>query len=112
MNTNILPRNAGRFESFCDLREESPTNYAWIGPNSALQRKAADCLTFLMKSGKPLLGALRAWAAGIIYAVANLNRFPCGVDGVLDAEFAAFFGMSMTTIRNRAAQIDTLYTIN
>jgi hypothetical protein len=37
--------------------------------------------------------------------VANLYRRACGVPGLLNCEFEAFFAVSMGTVRRRAAQV-------
>lgn len=70
-----------------------------------LQKRVAKALRFLLASGEPLLGKPAGWAAGIVYALANDGRFPCGVPGVLNADIEEFFGVSMGTIRKRAAHV-------
>ena len=74
-------------------------------PDSALQKCAAKAMRFLEAHEKPLTGKPEGWAAGIIYALANLDRQACGVPGLLNSEFAEFFGVSMGTIRKRAASV-------
>src|ERR1700722_12951076 len=74
-------------------------------PDSALQKRTAKALRFLQAHDKPLTGKPEAWAAGIIYALTNQGRHPCGVPGILNSEFAEFFGVTMGTIRKRAADV-------
>jgi hypothetical protein len=74
-------------------------------PNPALNTRAAKALRLLAAIGAPLGGKPEAWAAGTIYAVANIDRQPCGVPGVLNSDFTAFFGVSMEAIRRRAAEV-------
>jgi len=52
-----------------------------------------------------------SWAVGVIYAVANLDRQACGVPGLLNSDFTAFFGASMTAVGRRAAMIVHRLTI-
>lgn len=73
--------------------------------HSALEKSAGKALRVLLASGKPLLGKPAGWAAGIVYAMANDGRYPCGVPGVLNADVEDFFGVSIGTIRKRAAQV-------
>lgn len=54
--------------------------------------------------------SIAAGAAGIIYAVNNDGRFPCGVPGVLNSEFEQFMGGTMSTIRYRTARVAELFT--
>ncbi len=77
-------------------------------PNVAVQKRVLKALRFLTADNKPLGGEPEGWAAGIIYAVANRDRQACGVPGLLNSEFEAIFGVSMGTIRRRAAQIAEL----
>lgn len=70
----------------------------------ALQKRALKAMRFLAVSDKPLAGKPEGWAAGIIYAEANRDRQACGVPGLLNSEFEDFFGVSITTIRKRAAE--------
>lgn len=77
-------------------------------PDPALQDRAMRALRFLRCGDKPLEGKAEGWAAGIIYAVANQYRQACGVPGVLNREFEAIMGVSMSTIRLRAAQVQRL----
>ena len=77
-------------------------------PDPAMQARALKALRFLAACNKPLLGKPEGWAAGIIYALFNRYRRACGVPGLLNSEFEAFFHVSMGTIRKRAAQVEGL----
>jgi hypothetical protein len=79
-------------------------------PDAELEKHALRALRFLRCSEKPLGGKPEGWAAGIIYAVANQDRQACGVPGVLNSEFEAIMGVSMSTVRLRAAQVQRLWT--
>lgn len=74
--------------------------------DAAMQKRALKALRFLTACDKPLLGKPEGWAAGIIYALATRDRRACGVPGVLNSDFEQFFGVSLGTIRKRAAQIE------
>ena len=74
-------------------------------PDVALQQRAMMALRFLASDATMLVGKPEGWAAGIVYAVANLYRRACGVPGLLNSEFEAFFAVSMGTVRRRAAQV-------
>jgi hypothetical protein len=74
-------------------------------PNPVLEERAMKALDFLAKVKKPLAGKPEGWAAGMIYAVANLDRQACGVPGLLNSEFIEFFNVSMETVRKRAANV-------
>ncbi len=74
-------------------------------PDAATQERVNKTLRLLRASEKPLQGKAQGWAAGIIYFAATDGRFPCGVPGVLNAEFAEFMGVSMETARDRAARV-------
>jgi hypothetical protein len=75
-------------------------------PDPATQRRAMKVLRFLGTGGDPLSGKPGGWAGGIIYALATRGRRPCGVQGFLNTEFELFFGVSMDTVRRRAAQVE------
>ena len=83
-----------------------------VHPDAALQKRALRALRFLRVSDEPLAGKAEGWAAGIIYAVANRDRMACGVPGVLNSEFEAMMGVSMSTARTRAAQVERLITFD
>ena len=69
------------------------------------RERALKALQFVVADRKKLSGAPAGWAAGIIYALANRGCYPCGVPELLNSDFEAFFGVSMSTIRKRAAQV-------
>ena len=79
--------------------------------DAAMQKSALKALRFLTACDKPLSGKPGGWAAGIIYALANRGRRACGVPGVLNSDFEQFFGVTMGTIRKRAAQIEDLLAL-
>ncbi len=76
--------------------------------DDALQKQSLKALRFLMANDRPLLGKPAGWAAGIVYASANRYRNACGVPGLLNKDLEEFFGVTMGTIRNRAARVNTL----
>ncbi len=79
--------------------------------DAAMQKRAMKALRFLAACDKPLVGKPEGWAAGIIYALATRGRRAYGVPGVLNSDFEQFFGISMGTIRKRAAQIEELLAL-
>ncbi|MEW6199180.1 MAG: hypothetical protein AB1601_11045 [Planctomycetota bacterium] len=80
-------------------------------PDAATQQRALKALRLLAACEKPLPGKPEGWAAGIIYGLANRDRRACGVPGLLNREVEALFGVSMGTIRKRAAQIERLLAV-
>ena len=74
--------------------------------DAKLQKAAMKALRFLAASDEPMRGKPEGWAAGIVYALANRDRQACGVPWMLDAEFEEFFGVTMSTVYKRAAQVD------
>lgn len=80
-------------------------------PDAAKQNRARKVLRLLQACGKPLAGKPEGWAAGIIYGLANRDRRACGVPGLLNSEVEVLFGVSMGTIRKRAAQIERLLAV-
>ena len=74
--------------------------------DGALRKRSLKALRFLMACDEPLLGKPGGWAAGIVYALANRYRVPCGVPGLLNKEAEEFFGVTMGTIRERAVRVD------
>jgi len=72
----------------------------------AMQKSAMKTLRFLVAGDESMGGKPEGWAAGIIYALANRDRRACGVPGMLNAEVEQFFGVTMNTIRRRAAQVN------
>jgi len=90
------------FESNC--REHLDRFFAAY-PNAALEKQTHKALRLLRASEKPLQGKPEGWAAGIIYAVANDGGIPCGVPDILNADFERFMGVTMSTVRTRAARV-------
>lgn len=80
-------------------------------PDAVTQRRALKALRLIIACEKPLRGKPEGWAAGIIYSLANRDRRACGVPGLLNSEVEARFGVSMGTIRKRAAQIERLLAV-
>lgn len=79
-------------------------------PDAAMQQRAHKALRLLRAREKPLKGNTNGWAAGIIYAVTNDGRFPCGVPGVLNSDFVKMMNVSMETTRRRAAVVREMFT--
>jgi hypothetical protein len=77
-------------------------------PNAALEKQSHKALRLLRACEKPLQGKPEGWAAGIIYAVATDGRIPCGVPDILNADFERFMGVTMSTVRTRAARAKEL----
>jgi len=73
--------------------------------DTVMQKSAMKALRFLVAGDEPMGGKPEGWAVGIIYALANRDRRACGVPGMLNAEVEQFFGVTMNTIRRRAAQV-------
>ena len=71
-----------------------------------MHKAAMKALRFLAADDEPMRGKPEGWAAGIVYALANRDRRACGVPWMLNAEFEEFFGVTMSTIRKRAAQVE------
>ena len=74
--------------------------------DTSMQKDAMKPLRLLAAGDDPLSGKPEGWAAGIIYALATRGRRAGGVPGILNADFEQFFGVSMSTIRTRAAQVE------
>lgn len=87
-------RCSTEIELFCEDRSDALTS-------AQTQR----ILRLLKGSDTKLRGNASGWAAGIIYYLANRDRIPCGVPGLLNSEFTAFFKVSMKTVRRRAAAV-------
>ena len=77
-------------------------------PDATLQGRAMKALRMLRASEKPLKGKSEGRVAGIIYAVATDGRIPCGVPGLLNADFERITGVTMSTARYRAARVRDL----
>ena len=71
-----------------------------------LRKRLENDVYSLLASGKPLRGDPAGWAAGLLYWIVNDDdRIPCGVPGISNADLEKCFGVSMSTIRRRAAQV-------
>ena len=77
-------------------------------PNLRVQVETDCILKIILAHEIPLPGKPCGWAGGILYAVSNKGRWPCGVLGLLNKEIEEFFGVSMSTIYKRAAVISRL----
>lgn len=77
-------------------------------PDHAKQKQAYKFLWMLRASEKPIQGKVNGWAGGIVYFVVNDGRIPCGVPGMLNADLEKLMGVSMGTIRTRAARVQEL----
>jgi len=91
--------------SMRDCREHIERFFASYG-DPGMQKSAMKALRFLAAGDEPMRGKPEGWAAGIIYALANRDRRACGVPGMLNAEVEQFFGVTMNTVRRRAAQVE------
>ena len=76
-------------------------------PNNGMRKRALQVLRFLTISSTPLPGELEDWAEGIIF-IANQGRMSLGFPGLLNSEFQKLYGVSIETVRKRAAEIDEL----
>ena len=90
------------FETECRLHLD---RFFAAYPNAALEKQVHRALRLLRASEKPLRGKPEDWAAGIIYAIATDGRIPCGVPDILNADFERFMGVTMNTVRTRAARV-------
>ncbi|NIP53105.1 MAG: hypothetical protein GWN67_13550 [Phycisphaerae bacterium] len=80
-------------------------------PNPHLRIKVNRILKRLLALKIPMSGKPGGWAGGIIYALANQYRRPCGITGLLNKEFEEFFNVSIETIYRRARRIRELLVI-
>ena len=71
-------------------------------PNNDLCDRVSLALAVLLKHKKALPGAAAGWAAGIVYAASSIG---VGVPGILNNELEQAFGVKMSTIYKRAAQV-------
>ena len=98
-----------QFHSAC---EEAMDGFFKVYPDAKLQEKVKKAGRFLMVSGEALKGDPRGWAAGLVYWMANRDRQPCGIPGgLLNLQVEKCFGVTMSTIRKRAAQVEPLVTV-
>jgi hypothetical protein len=93
------------FEAACQVALD---RFFAAHPDVTMHKRTIRTLRMLRASERPLKGKVEGWAAGIIYAVATDARIPCGVPGVLNAEFVELMGVSMETARYRAARVREL----
>jgi len=78
-------------------------------PNHYLQVQA-DCVLKLLRERQiPMPGKPGSWAGGIVYALVNLGKRPCGVPGLLNKDLEKFFDASMGAIYKRTEKIRVLY---
>jgi len=98
----MLPEGQDRMKACRDHLDRFFANYA----DGKMQKAAMKVLRFLEVDDEPMRGKPEGWAAGIVYALANRDRRACGVPGMLNAEFEEFFGVTMSTVRKRAAQVE------
>jgi len=80
-------------------------------PDARLKIEADRTLKRLMAQKVPMLGRPGGWVGGIIYALTNQYRRPCGIPGLLNKECEEFFNVSMETIYRRAAMIKKMSVI-
>jgi hypothetical protein len=71
-------------------------------PNVGREAESTRVLTELVAGGHALSGKAAGWAAGIVYAVSCTI---CGVPGVFNREMEEAFGVSMSTVYQRAADV-------
>ena len=100
--------NPTQFESEC---QASLDRFFAARPDAATQKRANKALRMLRSTETPLKGNAQGWAAGVIYAMYNDGHVPCGVPGVLNAEFEQLMGTTMGTARYRAARVVELITL-
>lgn len=96
------------FESHC--RSHLDRFFA-AHPDAIMEKRAHKALRLLRASETPLQGKTEGWAAGIIYAVATDGRIPCGVPDILNADFERFMGVTMSTVRTRAARVNDVIRV-
>ena len=71
-------------------------------PNNDLCDRVSLALAAMLKRKKAFPGAAAGWAAGIVYAASSIGA---GVPGILNNELEQAFGVKMSTIYKRAAQV-------
>jgi len=72
-------------------------------PNPNLQASCMGALFKFLKDNPELNGNLNGWMGGLVYAVDNDGIIsPCGVRGMLNADFEKAWGVTMGTIRKRS----------
>jgi hypothetical protein len=80
-------------------------------PDVTLQKRTMRALRVLTAGGAPLAGVPKGREAGIAYFRVNEDRLACGVSGLQSSEFESFFGVTMGTIRMRAARVESLLAV-
>lgn len=70
-----------------------------------IRDRADKALRLLTVSQIPLAGKPEGWAAGIVYALVNRDCRACGIPGLLNSDVETLLGVTMGTIRRRAAQV-------
>jgi hypothetical protein len=70
-------------------------------PNASSEAESKRVLADLGTRGD-LTGRAAGWAAGIVYAVSSRG---CGVPGILNRDLEKAFGVSMSTVYQRAADV-------
>ena len=73
-------------------------------PNPALKAKTLQAMRAVQRNVACPAGNPSGWAGGILYAAANDGKTPVGIPGLLNSEVEKFFGVTMGTIRRRAAR--------
>ncbi len=74
-------------------------------PNPALKAKTLQAMRAMQRKVACPAGNPSGWAGGILYAAANDGKTPVGIPGLLNSEVEKFFGVTMGTIRRRAARV-------
>lgn len=74
--------------------------------DAKMQKAAMKTLRFMAAGDEPMGGKPEGWAAGTIYALATRGRRACGMPRILNADFERFFGVLMSTVHKRAAQVE------
>ncbi len=73
-----------------------------------MHQQAVKAMRLILAGEVPLLGKPKAWAARIVYFWANRDRRAWGVSFLVNSEVESFFGVTIGTIRKRAAHIEGL----
>ena len=106
---SAMTHGTEEFEQAC---QASLDLYFEAHPDRVLAARLKKALRILVAIGGPLKGEPAGWAAGLVYWITNEGgRIPCGVPGVLNADLEKCFGITMSTIRKRAAQVGPILTI-
>lgn len=103
-----MSENTREFETAC---RDCLSRYFKLYPEPSIEKRAARLVRLLGACEESRLGKAEGWALGLVYLLANRDRRAVGFPGALNAEVEELFGVSMSTIRKRAAQVDRLLTI-